>query len=170
MSDLGDIGKFLKEGSLSDLSWLDVNEEEYHKLDTLPKQNLDIQPDLLALWARDDSSPTNHLVPNTGPVEPFPGAGQPHTMGDLSESYGELRTKPEEIRKIARLSLVQSSDPSRFRDSLVKRFGLAALQENRSVIAAVLQERGLLGKLYIAAEDYPTCSSGSKQASDFVQK
>jgi hypothetical protein len=40
MTDLGDISDLLKEGSVSDLDWLDVNEKDYRALDTLPKQNL----------------------------------------------------------------------------------------------------------------------------------
>ena len=46
MADLGDISGFLQDGNVSNLDWLDVSEEEYRKSETLPKQNLDIAPDL----------------------------------------------------------------------------------------------------------------------------
>lgn len=49
MADLGDISSFIKEGSVANLDWLDVDEKQYRELDTLPKQNLDISPDMQAL-------------------------------------------------------------------------------------------------------------------------
>lgn len=168
MGELGDL-EFLKEGSVANLDWLDVNEEEYRKLEVLPKQNLDIRPDLEALWAREDRSATNYLVPNKTPVPSFQGAGTPRTMGDLSQAHGQI-SQPEEIRRIARLVLMQTSDPRRLRDELSKRFGMGPLRENRQVLAEVLQERGLLGRLYIAAEDFPQCHAGSKAPSQFVRR
>lgn len=166
MSDLGDLSAFMKEGSVADLDWLDVDEAEYRKLDTLPKQNLDVQPDLEALWAREDRPPTNYLIPNK---EHFPGTMPAHTMGDLSQAHGPLRSSAEEIRKVARLALMQSPDPTRLRDTLVKRFGIEPLRENRDVLASVLAERGLLGKLYVSASDF-TCETGNTQASTFVRR
>lgn len=170
MSDLGDIGAFLKGGSLSDLSWLDIDEKEYRKEDILPRQNLDTQPDLTALWAREGESPVAHLVPNKQPVESFPGAGTPHTMGDLSQAHGPLRNQALEIRKVARLALMQTSDSSRWRDTLVKRFSKEALREHREVLASVVAERGLLGNLYIDAADFPGCHNSPKVATGFVRK
>jgi hypothetical protein len=170
MGDLGDLGAFMKEGGLADLDWLDVNEEDYRKLETLPKQNLDVRPDLEALWAREDRPATNYLIPNKVPVPPFPGAGTPHTMGDMSQAHGHIHAQAEDIRKVARLVLMQTSDPRRLRDALTKRFGLQPLRENRQVLAEVLQERGLLGRLYIAASDFPGCHTGSKAPSQFARR
>lgn len=170
MGDLGNLSDFLKEGSVADLQWLDVNEEQYRKEDTLPKQNLDIQPDLEALWAREDKPATNYLIPNTGPVPSFEGAGELHTMGDMSQAHGSLRARAEEIRKVARLALMQSTNPGRLKDALVKRFDLNTLQDHRQVLAEVLQERGLLGKYYIAASDFPGCHTGSAGPSQFVRR
>jgi len=163
-----DLGNFIKEGSVANLDWLDVDEEEYRKLDTLLKQNLDIQPDLEALWAREGESPTAYLIPNVVTV-PTPGIKDPKTMGDMSQAYGNLRTQAAEIRKVARLALMQSSDLGRFKDELVKRFGIEPLRENRIVLAEIIKERGLLGKLYIDSKDFPTCSQGGK-GSAFVKK
>lgn len=170
MGDLGNLGDFMKEGSVSDLSWLDVDDKAYRELDKLPKQNLDIQPDLEALWARQDESSTTYLVPNKVPVPPFPGAGTPHTMGDMSQEHGSLRAHAEEIRKIARLALMQSHDPKRMRDALVKRFDLNTLQAHRAVLASVLEERGLLGKLYVSASDFPGCESSKSHVKQFVHR
>lgn len=166
MADL-DLSGFLKESSVADLDWLDVDEQQYRELDTLPKQNLDIKPDLEALWAREGESSASYYVPNKQIVA-TPGIKDPKTMGDMSEMHGPLRGQPEEIRKVARLVLMQSSDPRRLRSELSKRFGMDALREHRAVLASVLQERGLLGRYYVAAEDFPGCERGV--ASEFVRK
>lgn len=167
MGDMGDIGHLFKEGSIADLDWLDVPEGSYRKEDVLPRQNLDIKPDLEALWARDGSSPVNHLIPNTTNI---PGAQSANTMGDLSDVHGPLRSQALEIRKIARLALMQSSDLGRFKATMTARFDSDALLANRDVLASVLSERGLLGKLYVAAEDFPGCHNGIKNATTFVRR
>jgi hypothetical protein len=161
MSDLGDIGQFLKEGNVSNLDWLEVDPAEYRAQQALPKQNLDVQPDLEALWAHQDESPTKYVANK---------ADVPRTMGDLSQEHGHLRAKPEEIMKVARLALMQSSDLNRFKDALVKRFDLDSLKGARSVLASVLAERGLLGHFYISASDFPACDSGTAKPSAFVKR
>jgi hypothetical protein len=75
--ELGDISGFLAEaGGVSNLDWLDVDEEEYRQQDTLPKQNLDIIPDLEAAWSHRPELATN-FVPNTG---------EPTTMLDIVQA------------------------------------------------------------------------------------
>ena len=167
MGELGDLGDFLKEGAVSDLDWIDVEEGSYRKEEILPKQNLDIQPDLLALWDRKGESPANHLVPNKGII---PGASKPDTMGDLSEIHGQLSGSAQEIRKVARLALMQSTDLHRWRETLVSRFGSEVLQGHREVLSSVLSERGLLGKFYVDASDFPGCHNSSKTATTFVRR
>lgn len=170
MADLGDIGGFLRGGSVSNLDWLEVDEAEYRKLDNLPKQNLDISPDLEAIWAHEGESPTSYLIPNVTPVEAFRGAGEPHTMGDLSQVHGQLRASPDLIRKTARMALMQSPDLHRFRNVLATRYDSESLQAARAVLGAVLSERGLLGKLYIDAADFPSCHTGAARPSEFVKR
>lgn len=161
MADLGDIGGFLKGGAVSNLDWLEVDPAEYRKEDTLPKQNLDIQPDLEALWANEGEAATKY-VPNR--------ADAPRTMGDLSQEHGLLRASPSEVRKTARLALMQSEDLSRFKQAMLSRFDRDSLQAARSVIAEVLNERGLLGKLYVNASDFPDCHTGSSKSAAFVRR
>ena len=162
MADLGDLGAFLKEGSIPNLDWLEVDPTEYRAQDTLPKQNLDVVPDLEALWTHEDK-PATAYVENQGSL--------PHTMGDMSQEHGHLRAKPEEIRKVARLALMQSpTDLGRLRDTLVKRFDRDSLREARGVLASVLEERGLLGRLYIEASDFNGCDRGSSQPVEFARR
>lgn len=173
MADL-DLTEFFKEGSLANLDWLSVDEEEYRKLDNLPLQNLDVLPDLETLWSHDESGTVPHIIPNTGTV-PTPGITDPRTMGDMSEVHGVLRSNdsgimklPGAIVKVARLSLMQSTDLSQLRAALTSRFDMDTLRQYRDVIASVLAERGLLGKLYIDSKDFAGCATG--QANEFVTR
>lgn len=161
MADLGDLTSFLQDGNVSNLDWLDVDEAEYRKTETLPKQNLDIAPDLQGVWDREDGSGAK-LVPNR--------AEGPRTMGDLTEHYGLLRAKPEDIRKVARLAIMQSDNPAKFKNTLTQRFDSDSLKAARPILAAILAERGLLGRFYIDASDFPNCASGASQPIDFVKK
>jgi len=148
-----DLSGFLKDAAISDLDWLDVDEEKYRAEALLPKQNLDIRPDLEALWAREGESATAYLIPNVQTV-PNVGINDPHTMGDLSQVHGKLRPKGEEIAKVARLSLLQSDDTARLRSELRRRYPVEVLREHREVLASVLKERGLVGRYYVVADDF----------------
>jgi len=162
MADLGDLTNFMKEGSsgVSDLDWLDVDEAEYRAQDRLPKQNLDIAPDLIALWNHQDESPSR-LVPNKG---------EPKTMGDLSSIHGKLRSVPEDLIRTARLAIMQSTDPQKISHALSSRYDSTVLGLAKTALATVMAERGLLGKLYISAADFPDCAKGGKTASEFVRR
>lgn len=170
MGDLGDLSGFLKEGNVANLEWLDVDEAEYRKLDKLPKQNLDIAPDLQAIWAHKDEPSTTYLIPNSGPVKPFPGAGEVHTMGDLSEVHGRLSTKAEDIARDTRYAMMVSSDHLGVRRALLNKYPLSVLQANRNVIASVFAERGLVGSVYIEAKDFPNCHNSPRVSTLFVRK
>lgn len=164
MADL-DLTEFLKEGSgtgPAKLDWLDVNESDYRQLDQLPKQNLDVVPDLKALWRHEDE-PATKFVPNTG---------GPKTMGDMGDAHGPIRlTGPENILRTARLAIMQSpDDPRRISHALTSRFDRASLAQARTALAGALAERGLLGRYYIDAADFPSCAGGSKKASEFVRR
>jgi hypothetical protein len=168
MADLGDLSDFLKEGaiptskegSVNDVSWLAVDDAEYRAQDVLPKQNLNIAPDLEAMWAHEDRPATDYL----------PKDHRPATMGDLSQAHGPISSTSEDIIRTARLALMQSPDPARLRDALVKRFDLDSLRAARPVLASLIAERGLLGKLYIDASDFSGCHNSPKQAVNFVRK
>lgn len=152
MADLGDLTSFFKEGSVANLDWLDVDEKAYRELETLPKQNLDIAPDLMALWGHQDVSPSR-LVPNTG---------APRTMGDLSEAHGRLRAIPEDLIRTVRLALIQTTNIQKIANILSARYDRTMLAAARPVLSQVLAERGLLGRLYIAASDFADCPASGE--------
>lgn len=161
MGDLGDLSNFMKEGGVANLDWLDVNEQEYREEARLPKQNLDIAPDLQALWAHEDKASTTYLEPNTGAA--------PRTMADLGPN-GNVRAKAEDILKTARVALMVTPTVPYMREQLLRRFTLDDLRANREVLASALEERGFLGKVYIAASDFPGCHNAPKVATTFVRR
>jgi hypothetical protein len=91
-------------------------------------------------------------------------------MGDLSQEHGLLRASPSDIRKTARLALMQSEDLNRFKHALTSRYDRESLSAARPVIAAVLAERGLLGRIYVDSTDYDGCHKGGTKAGKFVAK
>jgi hypothetical protein len=164
MADLGDISGFLKEGAVNNLDWLDVNDKDYRELSDLPKQNLDFAPDLEAAWSHEGAAPSTYLVPNKD---------VPRTMGDLSEVHGKLASEEilQRVAKVARLALMQSTDSGKFVDALKTRFDPWTIQAARPLITSILQERGLLGRYYIDASDFPNCSKkASRGEVDFVKR
>ena len=164
MADLGDISGFLKEGAVNNLDWLDVNEKDYRELSDLPKQNLDFAPDLEAAWSHTGQAPSTYLIPNKDVHR---------TMGDLSEAHGKLASTETlaQVEKVARLAIMQSTDPAKISNALKTRFDPWTLQAAKTVLAMALQERGLLGRYYIDAKDFPNCSrKASRSEVEFVKR
>ena len=170
MSDL-DLTSFLASAGPANLDWLDVDEEHYRDSDVLPMQNLDINSDLKALWDHTDEDPSKYFIPNLDmmgmPPDPkFPQA--PHTMADLSQFHGPVS---QHLTKVARLALLQARDVRAWQQTLLSKFSREDLRQNRSILSSVLAERGLLGKFYIDAADFPKCANeNSKTEADFVKK
>lgn len=157
--ELGDISGLLVDASVSDLDWLDVPEGPR---EPLPRQNLDVVPDLEAAWSHTDA-PASSFVPNTGDA--------PRTMGDMSEVHGPLRAAPYDILRTARLAIMQSpTDSQRIAHALTTRFDRGSIGAVRTALSQVLAERGLLGSYYIAASDFPDCNRGSDKAQVFVRR
>jgi hypothetical protein len=162
MADLGDISDFLKEGAVADLDWLDVNETQYRELDKLPKQNLDIAPDLQAMWDHKDKPASAYLVPNKDKVP---------AMADLSQAHAkQAAAATEQLVRVARYALMQSPDLGRLKHALTSRFDSDTILAAKPVLAALLQERGLLGRHYISASDFTDCAQGSKKVVAFVRR
>jgi hypothetical protein len=156
-SELGDISGLLKEGSLANLDWLDVDETKARE--PLPRQNLDVVPDLQAAWNHADESPSR-LVPNR----------EVHTMGDFGWK-GPLRTAPADIVRTARLVMMQGSHPRVVLGALKARYDLGSIREAADLLRPVLAEHGLLGRLYVEAVDFPDCANpNSKKASEFIRR
>lgn len=169
MSDL-DLSNVFASAGPGNFDWLDVDEQEYRRLDTLPKQNLDTIPELKAQWSHAEQEPVAYFVPNRDlagyPVDPrVPEA--PRTMGDLSQLHGPIHGDP--LVLAARLALVESSNPARLQKVLLSKFSRTEILQKRADLAEVLEERGLLGRLYVASADFPDCAE-SRGPEEFVRR
>lgn len=154
MADLGDLSNFLREGSIADLDWLDVSEKDYKELESLPRQNLDVVPDLEAIWSHEDKA-ASALVPNKDLI--------PSSNSALAENS-------ESLVRVARLTIMQTTEPAKIQNALMSRFAAESIRGARTALAEVFAERGLLGRFYIDASDFPDCASGSKKAAEFVRR
>ena len=160
MSDLGDLSDFMKEGSISDLDWLDVDEKSYREQSPEPQYNLDISPDLEEAWSHGDRSASG-FVPNTG------------SAPTSSVSSGDSRLASDVIAhvvRVARTLLMQDPNPQKLVGALKVKFGMETLRAAKTALADVLRERGLLGRYYIAAEDFPGCSKLNKTSIAFARR
>lgn len=171
MSGDFDLTRVLASAGPGNYDWLSVDEEQYRALDKLPKQNLDIVPELKAQWSHENRDPLTYFVPNRDlggyPVDPrVPEA--PRTMGDLSEQHGPVH-RDSPLLRLARLTLMQTTEPRRWQEALTSRFSKEQIASERVALTKLLDERGLLGPLYVAASDFPTCSEGAEAAA-FVRR
>lgn len=168
MSDL-DLTHVLASTGPGNYDWLEVDEREYRALDKLPEQNLDIVPELKAQWSHENRDPLAYFVPNRDlagyPVDPrVPEA--PQSMGDLSQHHGPMSMP---VVMAARVALMQSTDPRRWQEALTARFSRDEIAAHRDALTEVLDERGLLGRVYVAASDFPSCAEGT-EAAVFVRR
>lgn len=77
VSSLGDIDDILHNQGISDYSWLNVDVDEYRKFEALPRQNLDMIPELTRALVHDDRDPRvpqmiplkPHVIVNSNPLE-----------------------------------------------------------------------------------------------------
>lgn len=148
-SGLGDISDIFHNHGVSDLSWLDIDAEDYHKAEALPKQNLDIIPELQRALTFEDSNVPSliplrpHTIVNTNPLDP-PGAPARNVA-------------PEITNKVAR-QVMSGHNPRHIGERIMLEFAPSQIREASSSISAVLSERGLLGNVYVDARHFPRCA------------
>lgn len=143
---LGDISSILHNQSVSDLSWLAVDLEEYRAHEALPKQNLDSIPELTrALSVEDD-------VPHVIPLRPHVVVNQ-NPLGNSAQTSPVDMTAPIRNR-VARL--VMSGTPVRdIERSIRLEFAAGDIRLAAPAIREILSERGLLGNVYVDASHFP---------------
>lgn len=156
MSDMGDL-KFLDEMPLSDLSWLDIDKDEYRRMERLPKQNLDAIPELQEHWkdlSDEESfrlSPENRMPEN--PHTPF-WSERPH-FGELSDSQVETL-----LSRYARKHLQAGATTRQVVSSLRQNFEPKVLARHKEALKEAMGDRGILGSVYLDAELFPKCHNG----------
>lgn len=158
MADLGDIGHFLDEEPVNDLSWLEVSPEEYRLyMETLPHQNLDSVPELLAHFKDLTDAQAFHLAAeNREPVQPTTPfwSERPH--------FGRI-TDAEAVALVEHFTKAQVQAGVKAKQviaNLKLKFDPRTLKASLDRIRAVLGERGLLGSVYLDSRLFPKCAAG----------
>jgi len=152
-SGIGDITTIMhNQGPVSDYSWLAVNEEDYRDSEALPRQNLDAIPELTAALTYDkekDGVPSliplrPHTTVNTNPLEAKGPSVRPSALTAVTE-------------RVARY--VMAGLPAKqIQARLQAEFGPSDLRVAGPAIKEVLQERGVLGNVYVDAKHFPRCA------------
>jgi hypothetical protein len=152
---LGDISKLMHNQGVSDLSWLAVDEEDYRASETLPKQNLDIIPEFQKALISEGDERVPALIPL-----------RPHTIvnsNPLDRSYGNSASAynlvPVEtiVKRVA--SYVMANLPSSIMaNRLQQEFSLKDLHAAGQQASEIINERGLIGNVYVDAKYFSDCS------------
>jgi hypothetical protein len=160
-SNLGDLTHILDEHSVSDLSWLDIDEDEYRKFEALPKPNFDIIPEVHHELSKDRDERVPSLVPtkyyNVVNVNP------------LERSEVTTRAVPVDIRNKVAHYIMAGMQPNVIAEKLRAEFHPRDLQLASEDVKPVLEERGLLGNVYINSDHFVKCAQKGEHRK-FVEK
>lgn len=162
MADLGDLTTLLSDESktLSDLDWVDVNEEEYREYEKLPKQNLDAIPDLEEQWGYLTDEDKYRLSPeNREPSKPnTPFWSEREISNDLTDDV-----KLEVVEQFLRKHLMAGTTAKEATTLLKSHFDKSVLVKASDTIKKAFSERGLLGTVYVDSSLFPNCDQGEGQ-------
>lgn len=152
-SGLGDVSDILHNRGLSDLSWLDVDSEDYHKAEALPKQNLDAIPELQRALTYEEGKLVPSLIPlrphtvvNTNPLDP-PGTPARNMAKEI-------------VNRVARY-VMSGLSPKQVGEKILLEFSPVQVRAASDRISSVMAERGLLGNVYVDARHFPRCAQDS---------
>lgn len=158
---IGDISSITRDQNVSDLRWLNIDVDEYKKYEALPKQNLDIIPELHSSLMNEDKESVPSLVPlkphvivNQNPLDdsnPAPIRSTTSIINRLS-SYILAKLPDQEIEKKLRLE-----------------FSPQQLKLVSPIATKLVEEKHLIGNVYIDSNHYPKCAT-SVPLQKFVNK
>lgn len=160
-SGIGDITEVMSNQGVSDLSWLNVDEEDYRALEALPKQNLDMIPELQSALSWDGRDPR---VPEISPM-------RPHTMvnrNPLDRPEATLRSNSSVTNRLAAYVVAGLPD-SVIATRMRSEFSPEQLSASHAEASEILAEKGLLGNVYVDASHFPRCAQEGPHR-DFVAK
>lgn len=160
-SGIGDVTEIMSNQGVSDLSWLNVDEEDYRAIEALPKQNLDCIPELQSALSWDGKDPR---VPEISPM-------RPHTMvnrNPLDSPGATLRSNSSVTNRLA--AYVVAGMPDRdIAYRMRSEFSPEQLSASHAEAAEILSEKGLLGNVYVDAKHFPRCAQEGPHR-EFVAK
>lgn len=151
---LGDLDFILHNQSVSDLSWLSVDEADYRAAEALPKQNLDIIPELVHALREDDDIP--HVIPL-----------KPHTIVNRNPLENSGQTSAVDMtapirNRVAAMVMAGLSIPE-IEKKIHLQFAPGDIRIAASAIRDILSERGLLGNVYVDAAHFPNAHRDPKE-------
>lgn len=149
-SGIGDITEVMSSQGVSDLSWLDVNEEDYRAGEALPKQNLDMIPELQSALSWDGKDPR---VPELSPL-------RPHTVvnrNPLDAPQATLRSNSSVPNRLAAYVL-SGMDDRTIAQRMSLEFSPEQLSASHAEAAEIIGQRGLLGNVYVDSKYFPRCA------------
>jgi hypothetical protein len=154
-SGLGDIDHILCNQGVSDLSWLAIDEADYRAHEALPKQNLDIIPELQHALSMSEDDDVPHIIPL-----------KPHTIVNQNPIDGSQisptdMTAPIRNRVAHMVIAGLSTDDIRRRISL--EFAPGDIKLASDAVNEVLFESGLLGNVYVDSKHFPRCASSKTE-------
>lgn len=152
-SGLGDVTSLMHNQGLSDLSWLAVDEKVYREYEALPKQNLDMIPELQKAVQMQDG------VPHVTPLRPHTIVNQ-NPSDTLAVSAVDV-TAP--IRNRVAHLVMAGMAPEQIPARLSLEFAHGDIVLAADAIREVLAERGVLGNVYVDAKHFPRAAFDKKE-------
>jgi hypothetical protein len=150
---MDDIRDIIYNQSVADLSWLAVDEKVYHDFEALPKQNFDTIPELQHALRQEPDERIPSLIPL-----------RPHTMVNPKSSVspqGVVDNRTPIRNRVA--SYVVSGLPVQtIGEKLRLEFPESELRNHVSTIKDVLNEKGLLGNVYLDSSNFPKCAQNGE--------
>ena len=156
-SGLGDLTHILGNQGVADHSWLAVDETDYRAQEALPKQNLDMIPELQKALTIDPDDDVPHIIPM-----------RPHTIVNRNPLDVSLaNVSPVDMAAPIRnrvAQLVMASLPAQEIEKRIRlEFAPGDIRLAADSIREVLHERGVIGNVYIDAKHFPRAASDPKE-------
>jgi len=159
-SGLGELGSIIHNQGVADLSWLNVDELDYHANEALPRQNLDIIPAFQKALISDTKDGELN-VPQLIPLKPHTIVNRNPLSNDYRQTALTDQTAP--IRNRVAKMVMMGMDNNTIASRLQSEFGIADIRLASQAIKEVIDERGLLGNVYVDAKHFPRICHDPKE-------
>lgn len=153
---VGDLETIFHNQGVSDYSWLAITEEDYRASETLPRQNLDIIPELQKALYEDKDD-----VPRLIPIKPHVIVNQ----NPLNSTQLVPKDPISPIRNRVSKYLMSNRSLDEIKQLISLEFPIQDVRLAASDITSLINERGLIGNVYLDVSAHPRCASDVKEQS-----
>ena len=158
---LGNIDIILhNQGPISDYSWLSVDEADYRAAEALPRQQIDIIPEFTRALISDTKNGVLN-VPQLIPMKPHTIVNRNPLSNDYRQTAPTDQTDP--IRNRVAKMVMMGMDNNTIASRLQSEYGLGDIRRASQAIKEVIDERGLLGNVYVDASHFPRICHDPKE-------